>query len=221
MEAKKEIRRTTLSRRDALPPEERKACDKKIQEQVLRLPCYQEASAILAYVSYRSEVDTRGLMERALADGKQVFAPKVEGKEMEFWRIDSLKELHSGYRGIPEPAQTLSYPAYRAAESGQGKEGTALMWIPGAAFDRACRRIGYGGGYYDRYLARLSRNEGAARSGGAKALTAIALAYDCQLWERIPEEPCDYRPDFVLTEYGLIGHNEEKTGRRDGSKWNI
>lgn len=202
-EAKKTLRREILAKRDAIPPQERAACDRRIKERLFRLDCYRKAEIVLAYASYKSEADTRGLMERALADGKQVFAPRVAGREMEFWRIEDLRDLRSGYRGIPEPVGTLSYPAYLEAHSGGYERVSVLLWIPGAAFDRDCRRIGYGGGFYDRYLEKL-HVAGENAGGGTVRISSVALAYDCQVLERIPWERHDYRPDYVLTPSGLI-----------------
>lgn len=205
METKKEIRKRILSIRDAIPVEDRRARSEKIKEQMLQLSCYRETDVILAYVSYRSEVDTLGLIAQALAFGKRIFAPKVGGTEMEFWQIKSLEDLQSGYQGILEPAETVSYPMYRAACINREETVSTLMWMPGAVFDRACRRIGYGGGFYDKYLDCLCNREkilcGRKEEVG---LTTIALAYACQVLEKIPCEAHDYRPDFILTEQGLI-----------------
>jgi 5-formyltetrahydrofolate cyclo-ligase len=194
MEDKKTVRRKALALRDALAPEERTQGSAKIMEQMLKLPCYQEADVILAYVSYRSEVDTFSLIRQALSDGKQVFAPKVEAKEMEFWQINSPDNLKSGYRGILEPEETKSYRAFLAKK----KTVKTLMWMPGAAFDRAHHRIGYGGGFYDRYL------DGLARENTEGTLTTVALAFDCQVIEKIPSEAHDCKPDLVLTPGGIF-----------------
>lgn len=202
---RKEIRKRSLSIRNAIPAEDRKAHSEKIKEKMLQLSCYREADVILAYVSYRSEVDTFGLIAQALASGKRVFAPKVKGEEMEFWQIKSLEDLQSGYHGILEPAETVSYPVYRAACLDRGETVSTLMWMPGAVFDRTCCRIGYGGGFYDKYLDRLCRREKTLCGRKEEAgLTTIALAYSCQVLEKIPSEAHDYRPDFILTEQGLI-----------------
>lgn len=195
METKKEIRKRILSIRDEIPAEDRKMLSRKIKEQMLKSSCYRRAEVILAYVSYRSEVDTIELIGQALSDGKSVFAPKVSGDEMEFWQIDSPDKLLSGYQGILEPTKSVSFPAYRK----EHREGNVLMWMPGAVFDLQRHRIGYGKGFYDRYLERLCKD--AADSGG---LTTVALAYRCQVLEQIPFQPHDYMPDYLLTECGLI-----------------
>lgn len=194
MEDKKTVRRQALALRDALTLEERAKGSATIMEQMLQLPCYQEADVILAYVSYRSEVDTFALIRQALADCKQVFAPKVETKEMEFWQIKSVDDLKSGYRGILEPEETGSYQDFLAEK----KTVNTLMWMPGAAFDSKHHRIGYGGGFYDRYLDRT------ARENLAVTLTKVALAFDCQIMKQIPFEAHDCKPDLVLTPSGMF-----------------
>lgn len=212
MDTKKEIRKKILSLRDAVLPEDRRAGSKKIKEHMMRLPCYRDADVILAYVSYRSEVDTMELIGQALTDGKQVFVPKVAGDEMEFWHLSGLDALQSGYQGILEPVETLSYPAYSSLKKSRGQKSSALMWMPGAVFDRMCHRIGYGKGFYDKYLDRLyNKSDFISWGKEDSVLTTVALAYECQVLEQIPCEPHDYRPDFVLTECGLI----EKTTIRD------
>lgn len=195
METKKEIRKRILTIRDEIPAEDRKIRGRKIKEQMLQSACYRRAEVILAYVSYRSEVDTIGLIGQALSDGKRVFAPKVSGDEMEFWQIGGMEDLQSGYQGIMEPAETVSFPVYRHPH----QDGNVLMWMPGAVFDESCHRIGYGKGFYDRYLERIGKN-----MGNSSGLTTVALAYRCQVLKQIPFEPHDYRPDYLLTECGLI-----------------
>lgn len=204
METKNEIRKKILLQRDSIPMKDRISGSEKIRARMLQFPGYRDADVILAYVSYRSEVDTTELIAQALTDGKQVFAPKVAGDEMEFWQIESLTDLQSGYQGIPEPVENVSYPAYCAAHRSMGEAVTALMWMPGAVFDKECNRIGYGKGFYDKYIECLHNKGHAVCNKEKGTLTTIALAYDCQVLEQIPCEPHDYRPDFILTERRLI-----------------
>ncbi len=228
MDGKKELRKRMLSLRSGLDGAQRAAWDAAMADQALRMREYQEAEAVLTYVSYQSEADTRRLIGQALADGKAVFVPRVSGREMEFWRIEAMTDLREGYRGIPEPEPVLSFPAWLAAqkerpESGgrhgdaDGRAGLrqaacrAVMWMPGVAFDREKNRIGYGGGFYDRYLARLSieREDGGQAAGACQAgqrliLLTAALAYGCQVLETIPNGAHDIRPDRIVTEVGVI-----------------
>lgn len=200
MQSKSDIRRQILSVRDEMPAGDRMRYDAVIREKVFRQKTYRDAQIILAYVNYRSEVDTRMLIEKALADGKQVFVPKVSGDDMEFWQIQALSDLQSGYRGIPEPAEHVSFPEWMA-----GRTDTVMMWMPGAAFDKERHRIGYGRGYYDRYLSNMSDEKGGFRIDVRELrLRTAALAYGCQILRRIPYEEHDIKPDMVITEMEIL-----------------
>ena len=207
---KSRIRRQILAVRDRMDPEVRERCNAAIRERVFVHQAYREARIILAYVSYRSEVDTSEMIGQALADGKYVFAPKVCGGEMEFWQIFSLEDLCSGYKGIPEPVRGIPLPEWMgrpngsaAADQGELLQYKIMMWMPGAVFDRERHRIGYGKGFYDRYLGRLRDAKG--RIGSVmERLTTAAFAYTCQLVHTIPYEVHDVRPDMVITEEGIL-----------------
>ena len=199
---KRDIRKNVLAVRDAIPAADKAQYDVSIREIVTSMEEYREAEAILAYVSYKSEVDTTVLIQQALADGKYVFAPKVAGNEMEFWQITTIEDLQEGYRGILEPVQSVSFSDWIMEHGCK-----VMMWMPGVAFDRERHRIGYGGGFYDRYLDQLlqqseqttSADQTRTQSGGFILIT-VALAYGCQVLERIPYEEHDVKPDMVITE---------------------
>lgn len=197
---KREVRARGLSLRDALSPAERKKYSREIVEKVIGLEGYQNAAALLVYMNFRSEVETGTLIETALRDRKTVFAPAVSGQEMEFFRIRSLTELKSGYQGIPEPPQEAE-ASYRVW-AGQRENASArtLLCMPGAAFDRKRNRIGYGGGYYDRYLSALLTGQGE----GQCDVETIALAFSCQILAEIPGEPHDLQPGKIVTEREII-----------------
>ena len=204
---KKDVRKKVLAVRDAILTADKTQYDARIREIITGMEEYREAEAILAYVSYRSEVDTTMLIQQALKDGKNVFAPKVTGNEMEFWQISSLEDLRKGYRGILEPEQSISFTDWISRHIGS----KVMMWMPGAAFDKERHRIGYGGGFYDRYLTRLlqqseqtaSADQTRTQSGGFILITA-ALAYSCQVLEQIPYEEHDVKPDVLVTEQGIV-----------------
>ncbi|MCM1200486.1 MAG: glutamate-5-semialdehyde dehydrogenase [Bacteroides fragilis] len=185
MEKKKELRKQILALRDAMPEEEREEKSSRITETLLALPLYREAEAVLTYVNYLSEVNTTDLVNNALSDHKRVFAPRVSGETMEFYQITEMKDLKEGYRGIREPVSRRRFNAVTDA-------GPALMLMPGAVFDEKCHRIGYGKGFYDKYLNRL-REKGAA-------VHTLALCYECQILPEIPVEEHDIRPQMILTE---------------------
>lgn len=200
--AKKMIRQRILKTRDAISPADRARYDLLIRENILNTLKYREADVILAYASYRSEVDTIGLIGQALADGKYVFAPKVSGDEMEFWQITTTEDLLEGYKGIPEPLESISFPEWLTEKGGYH----IMMWMPGVAFDRERHRIGYGKGFYDRYLSRLMNlmEKISDVSGVELSMTTAALAYSCQVLEQIPCDPHDMRPDIVITEKRVL-----------------
>ena len=205
METKKKLRQRVLSLRNGLSEGKRDEAHGQIAARVYGTEAYQQAQAILTYVNYQSEVATKEMIEQALADGKLVFAPRVEGQEMEFYQIHTLDDLQSGYRDILEPVteeaffQWLSGNTRRDTVSGLPR---VMMWMPGAVFDRNHHRIGYGGGFYDRYLERIENwiaRQSVAEDAEALFTTA-ALAYDCQIVEEVPQEIHDRQPDILITE---------------------
>ena len=187
---KKEQRREGMKRRSRLTGEERAWAEERIRNAFFDLPQYQLSGRLLIYASHGEEVSTWKLMEEALAAGKQVFCPRVErARNMSFYRISGREELVPGFRGILEPPEE-ERRKYRMQLL---TEGTAdLVVMPGAAFDRSCERVGYGRGYYDRFLA------------GYAGFTA-ALCRRELLLDRVPREGHDLGVDLVITEEGLYG----------------
>lgn len=222
METKKEIRTRALKERGALPPETRAFYDQKIHRLAAAHPLFQNAREIYCYASFRDEVSTAGLIELAWQKGKKVAVPRVaEGMRMEFCYIESLTELRPGYQGIPEPAAGISgiqdALGRGAADNISGKalpvraggreelhekDGRDILVIlPGAAFDRKGNRIGYGKGFYDRYLQHFHR------------CRRMGLAYSVQCVEEIPAQAWDICAEAVITEKGnfvTCGMNYQK-----------
>lgn len=202
---KKEQRREGLKRRSELTGEERAHAEERIRSVLIALPWYRNAGRLLLYVSYGNEVPTRRLMEEALTAGKQVFCPRVEGAgSMSFYRIDGPEELSLGFRGIPEPP-AQEWRKYLIQPLPEGK--SDLIVMPGAAFDRNLGRLGYGGGYYDRFLQALEE-AGSARLCAGKAFRKIAVGFSCQILDSLAQEPEDVRPDLIVTEREIIGLTE-------------
>ena len=188
-EIKKVIRRRALERRGTLSPEFREKAGREITDRVLSSELYRQCRDIFCYVSFRDEADTYRLICRSLEQGHKVAVPKVmsssaAGRRMEFYYINNMDELKPGAWGIPEPDPEISVPAVPDQD--------ALIVMPGAAFDRTGRRLGYGGGYYDTYLRK--HPEG----------IRIALAYSSQLLDTIPAESHDVRPEMIFTENECI-----------------
>lgn len=179
---KKELRTHYLEVRKNLPAEERAAHDEQIRLQLEGFVPYQKAQLLLPYVSYSTEINTHHLIKDALAAGKRIAVPRCAAEhKMFFYEIANFEDLVPGYKGILEPAAHLSTPLQPTEMKG------AVCLVPGLAFDAKGFRIGYGGGFYDRFLANFN---------GAK----IALARPSQLSaEPIPTDQYDIAVDYVVT----------------------
>lgn len=182
---KEVLRRERLALRDALPEDARQQMDRQRWRLLAEHPLYRQAERIFTYVSYRSEADTRSLIACALESGRQVAVPRVREREMDFFVIRGMGDLSEGFRGIPEPRGTEDSLAVPSAHSRD------LMILPGAAFDRRGGRIGYGGGFYDRFLSKYPH------------AATLALAYEVQVADSIPMQAHDIRVDALLTEEGF------------------
>lgn len=145
-EYKKTLRQRYREYRTKLQPEIKSKMDADICSRVIKLRQYQQADVILVYVSTPIEVDTRNLIQLALSQGKQVAVPRcVPGtRQMEFYLIKSLEELSPGTFGVLEP---LPDSEYLLPENAKG-----ICIVPGLCFDQYGYRLGYGKGYYDRFL---------------------------------------------------------------------
>lgn len=186
--SKKEWRQRALERRDAMPAVERSAASAAIVRTLEAMPAYAGARVVMLYVSFGSEVETGSLIAAALAAGKKVAVPKVlkrEGALVPSALQDPAKDLVAGAYGILEPKAETLRPVRPTSLD--------LIVVPGVAFDLQGHRIGYGGGYYDRFLPTVA----------ATAVT-VALAFESQLFPLLPAEPYDRRVDHVVTEKRLI-----------------
>lgn len=182
-ECRRRLRREALARRAELTEAERSAAEKGLLEAILKHEWYRRAEVLLAYKSYGSELSVDAVLREAYLAGKQVFLPRVEGDGMQFYRTVPGQPLIQGFRGILEPAADekgrLVYEAQRFRQ--------VLMLMPGAAFDRNRNRLGYGRGFYDRYLQ------------DKESMPTIAVGFLCQLTaEEIPAEKTDVRPKEIL-----------------------
>ncbi|MDO4296075.1 MAG: 5-formyltetrahydrofolate cyclo-ligase [bacterium] len=183
MWTKEAIRRQIAEKRRQLGenPKLEKAKNQILQEKARRLKIVQEAEAIFLYASIRHEADTWELARLWLKQGKRLAFPKVHGKEMSFYWVSSLDDLEVGCMKILEPK-----PDCEKAEGERAEK--APMLVPGVAFDWKGARIGYGGGYYDRFLAEHTKHE------------KIGYAFDFQMFETVPMDAYDCRMDRILTE---------------------
>lgn len=181
--SKEEIRRQALLRRDRMSEEERRIGALRLTDRILGHQWYYMANRILIFASFGTEIDTTELIKEALRNGKEVFLPRVEGDEMQFYRIFSTGDLYPGYRGILEPDGTTQCYFYEPEACDH-----VLMIMPGAAFDLYRNRIGYGKGFYDRYLADKPKLQ----------LHTIGIGFKCQMVEEILSEEQDVKPYQVI-----------------------
>ena len=173
---KKTLRKHIRQLKSAMTPEEIEQRSKRLEELFCATEAYRNAKTIYGYLPYNQEVRTVPMLERALRDGKQVAVPKVYGDEMRFVYMEDLSLTAPGFGGIPEPV----------ADTPVAEDTTALVLMPGLAFDESGRRIGYGGGYYDRFLSREPDHP------------TVALCYEFQMVEDLPVEAFDIPVDLVL-----------------------
>jgi 5-formyltetrahydrofolate cyclo-ligase len=182
-EAKRTMRQTVLAARDALPAEARAAASQAIAERFGQRADFREARAILVTLPFRNEWDTRVLVRAALLAGKTIAAPRVDNatRMLELYAVaDPEGDVVLSAQRIPEPSSQCPPVAREAID---------FVVVPGIAFDRDGRRLGYGGGFYDRLLPLLSPR--AAR---------VAGAFDLQIVPRVPVGPNDIGIDAIVTE---------------------
>ncbi|WP_243059755.1 5-formyltetrahydrofolate cyclo-ligase [Dorea sp. AM13-35] len=180
METKKEIRSCILKQRRA---QSKETCEKSsmvIAQKLLALPEYRKAKNIYAYMNFSGEVKTEMILKESLRLGKNLWLPRVNGDIMDFFRVRSKDDFEIGAYGILEPK----------GESKAGKEEArdGFMVVPGVAFDADRNRIGFGGGYYDKYLELYPE------------LFTAAVAFGFQIVEGVPTEANDIRPQKLITE---------------------
>ncbi len=181
---KRRLRRSVIARRDALPAPERRAASLAIADAVMSLEEMREASTVHLFASFGSEVDTTPIIERLLSSGRRPVLPVVVSERwtMEHAAIASLADLEPGFKGIREPCP--SCPRV-------GPEAVDLVIVPGVAFGRCCGRMGYGGGFYDRFLA-------------ACPAPRIAIAFSVQIVDDVPCDEHDLPVHAIVTEREII-----------------
>ena len=173
---KRQLRQSIRQQKRAMTEEEILRRSAKLGELFASSEAYQNAKTIYGYLPYNQEVRTVPMLERALREGKRVAVPKVYGEEMKFIYLDDLNQVAKGYAGIPEPI----------ADGPVADDETALVLMPGLAFDPQGHRIGYGGGFYDKFLAAEPNHP------------TLALCYDFQMLPALETEEHDIPVDYVL-----------------------
>lgn len=191
-EVKKAYRKRIRELRNALSPEAVADRSRRICERIGQLPEYRRAKNLLCYMAFRNEVDCNNIMLTAKADGKRIFLPKVEGEEIRFYEADpeqGSEALMISALGIREPCSGQPFDPEEARDS--------FMLMPGLVFDEECTRFGYGGGFYDRFLAGCP-------------MANAAVAYELQiLREKLPRDVTDICPDRIITEDRIYSKNKK------------
>ena len=175
---KKALRAEIKAQKRAMTEEQIAATSEALAQQLYAHPAYKEAKSIFGYLSYNQEVRTMPMLEQAQKDGKRVAVPKVIGDTMIFIWLDDLSRIELGYCNIPEPIDN----------GPEAVDETALVMMPGLAFDPTGRRCGYGGGFYDRYLEQHPDHP------------TIAMCYGFQMFDELETDPHDIPVNYVLSQ---------------------
>ena len=174
---KSELRRQIRDQKRAMTEAQIVSASRQLGEKFAACSQYQAARTIYGYMPYNQEVRTVPMLEQAMRDGKQVAVPKVYGDTMRFILVTDLTQMEKSDFGIPEPI----------ADGPVANDPEALVLMPGLAFTARGDRMGYGGGYYDKFLAAEPKHP------------TVALCYDFQLLQSLPTEAYDIPVDLVLT----------------------
>jgi len=186
---KQAIRNTLLAARAALSPAERARLNAQIIQRMAAMDEYQHAGVVLAYMNFGSEFGGADWAARVLADGKQLLLPRVNpaSKELDlYWVEDLSAQLEQGAWGIaePVPARCERLNALNAVE---------FATLPGLGFAKNGARLGYGGGFYDKLLARMLPHP-----------VLVAPAYALQVVKEIPQQTTDVQVNWLVTEHAVI-----------------
>jgi len=174
---KKELRKKYTKVRAEVEDKDLK--DKLIRKNLRELDIYKKAKSVFVFISYRSEVDTKGIIEDILADGKKLLVPLVKGSEMIAVEVKGIDDLEPNKMGILEP------------KDGEEVIEVDLTLTPGLAFDKAGYRLGYGGGYYDKFFAKVDT-------------IRMGIGYYDQFVESLVHEDYDKPLQYLLTDRGMI-----------------
>ncbi|MCI5858131.1 MAG: 5-formyltetrahydrofolate cyclo-ligase [Agathobacter sp.] len=183
METKNQVRKKCRLLRNDISFLYRQYASYQICKKLLESDWYAECDRILLYMATQNEVDLSAFMERAWADKKKLYFPKVIGEEMDFYLAESMCDFKTGSYGILEP-DTMEPISLMLIDK-------TPMLVPGVAFSNDGYRIGYGKGYYDRYLITNQKN---------KRLIPIGIAYSFQVVDAFETDPHDYPMRTVITD---------------------
>lgn len=181
---KKQIKNIMIEKRQSYSVIQRSPWDKIIHDSII--PMLEPHKTIAIYASFNGEVDTYGIIETLLWSKHRIVLPRIENKTMNFYEIDNFHDLRKSSYGILEPVSETIVPA----------EMIDIMVVPLVAFNRKCYRVGYGGGYYDRYTVHTH-------------FPKIGLAYSFQETSVPFQEDHDIALDVIVTEKEVIYDSEK------------
>ena len=185
-EAKSSLRKMILGRRDAMDDGARAALSRAIIQDIIGLDAYRRSRVVMAYVTFGSELQTGALIRHVLSAGKTLVLPRVNRvrRSLELYEVkEPVRDLEPGVWGILEPTPDRCAPVEPAVVD--------VILVPGLAFDAQCRRLGYGGGFYDRLLGGLTARP-----------PLVAGAFEAQMVGAVPAGAHDVTMDIVVTEGG-------------------
>lgn len=185
---KQGLRQRIIAGREALSLQDRKRYSIEITREFTKLPDFVRARSVLGLMSFGAEFESDDCVRQVLADGKQLLLPYVNRvtQQLDIYRVDDLEtQIRPGSYGIREPI-----PAHCTLAD---LDEIDLILLPGVAFARDGSRLGYGGGFYDKLLARLKHRP-----------ALVAAAFSLQVVENIPQEPTDRKVDCLVTENEII-----------------
>ena len=183
---KRELRRRILAKRGLLDQNIHDDYSEKISNYLVTLPEMKEATTIFSFLSFRDEVNIDEFIDKAVNDGKQVYVPRtlLQEKKMVPYLFMGWDSLVIGSYGIREPGHLCRF-------SGENVPFDVIV-VPGVAFTTDGHRLGYGGGYYDRFFSRLENRP-----------LLVGVCFNKQVVSTIPVESHDYRVDYIITEEGV------------------
>lgn len=176
---KNEMRRFFLNLRREMGEEKIEKYSEKIYDKLIETDLYQNAKTIFVYVSMEKEINTEKIIRKAIEDSKEIYVPFIEGKSMKAKRLEKYEDLVEGKFQIKTTSSKISI------------DNPDLTLVPGLTFDKNKNRIGYGGGYYDKFL-------------GKTETTSLGLFASPFESIEIPTEEYDIALDYILTEEGLF-----------------
>ncbi len=195
VENAKKLKKQKLGLRDALSVEQQKQYSYRIGKQVLKMELFKQAATIFIYVDFRSEVKTRSLINTMFSLGKKVVVPVtlLDERDLLPVQITNLEsDLTPGYASILEPVESIRTSNYVSPET------IDIIFLPGSVFDESGGRMGYGGGFYDRFV-----------SMKAPRAHRVGLCYELQMVKRAPLQDHDERMDTIVTEKRIILSSRE------------